>query len=167
SKTISMISISVAKGSITSPPIEKAKTNIPLFLQQMKTIIEASKSGLSSHKVKLVYTTEDGDKNYTSDLLLEGYTTYIIERDDAILFHAASDDITLSGINILKLLDKTQREQAGILGYTTHYTAINPTSSLRAEGVTKFSKPGTLSLKVYKNLFDKGYRIEIEDFFME
>jgi len=166
-KVVLVIALEVRKNNApVIPPPTPIKTTQD-FLLQLKTIINAASYGLASHKSKLMHTKESGVKNYGCDLMLEGFKTYIQETVDGDLrFFAEEDDWNLSSINAKKFIDKLQREKAGLIGYTTTYEALRPTSN--AEGVTRFDKEGELLLiSVYKNLFGRGYRIEIEEIRME
>jgi hypothetical protein len=177
SKILIAISIKVAKAvAPTAPAVKKVippvvvkptLTKVPLFLQQLKTILEASGSGIARHKGKLVHTTEDGTKNYACNLKLEGFKTYVIDDGEAMTFFAEADDYKLSASNAKKFIDKKQREDAGILGYTTTFTILKAGNIFNADEVTKFDKPGNfLFIRVYKNWFGRGYRIEIEEMVM-
>ncbi len=178
SKTLIAISIKVAKTVAPPAPVGKkhippvvVKTNLtkaPLFLQQLKTILEASGLGIARHKGKLVHTTDNGTKNYSCNLKLEGFKTYVTDDEGAMTFSAEAANYKLSAINAKKFIDKNQREAAGILGYTTTLTVLKNGNIFNADEVTKFDKPGSfLFIRVYKNWFDRGYRIEIEEMVME
>jgi hypothetical protein len=177
SKILIAFSIKVAKtngppapvvNKIIPPVILKTTSaEIPLFLRQLKTILEASVSGMAKYKGKLLHTTEDGTRNYLSNLKLEGFKTYILDDGEALTFFAEADDYKLSAINANKFIDKKQREDAGILGYTTTFTILKAGNIFNADEVTKFDKPGNfLFIRVYKNWFGRGYRIEIEEMVM-
>jgi hypothetical protein len=129
--------ITVVKNNTASVPATKAIKEKPVFLEQLKKVLEVAKYGqLASHKTKLVYTNDEGRKSYSTDLVLEGFKTYILEREDFIEFSASEDNWDLSIANAKKFLDKTQREEAGITGYTTTYKVLGPTSLEKAEEVT-------------------------------
>jgi hypothetical protein len=178
SKTLIAISIEVTKTmaapepegkKIIPPAIEKDNpAAVPLFLRQLKTILEESRLGMARHKVKLTYTNVNGKKYYTCNLKLEGFKTYVIDNGEGMTFIAEADNYKLSAINAKKFIDKKQRETAGILGYTTTFTVLKAGNIFSADEVTKFDKAGSfLFIRVYKNWFDRGYRIEIEEMVME
>lgn len=158
----------VLNKSISPDVLKPAPPDTPLFLRQIKTILEAAGSGIARHKDKLVYTSDEGIKNYSCTLKLEGFKTYVTDDEGAMTFSAEADNYKLSAINAKKFIDKKQREAAGILGYTTTFTALKNGNIYNADEVTKFDKPGNLLfIRVYKNWFDRGYRIEIEEIVME
>ncbi len=167
-KVMKTVAPTAGEKKIPVASVKSAVIKTPLFLQQLKIILEAAGLGIASHKGILVHTKENGTKNYTCKLKLEGFKTYVIDDGEAMTFLAEPDNYKLSAVNARKFIDERQREDAGIRGYTTTFTVLKNGNIFYADEVTKFDKPGSfLFIRVYKNWFERGYRIEIEEMVME